>query len=130
MSSPRSAREIPQRYRLEGARCTNCERRYFPPRQVCPQCKGTSFVPVRLAREGQLVTWTVVHAAPDPFAFITPYMIGIVELDDGVRLTVPIVDCEPNELTVGARVRAVFRRLSAEDRDGIIHYGHKFALVR
>ncbi len=130
MSSPRSAREIPQRYRLEGARCTGCERRYFPPRLVCPQCKATTFVPVRLARQGKVLTWTVVHAAPGPFASNAPYIVGIVELDDGVRLTVPIVDCDPHELTIGARVRAVFRRLSTENHDGIIHYGRKFALVR
>lgn len=130
MPSPRSAREVPQRYRLEASQCSGCKRRYFPPRQICPSCRGTSFETVRLAREGKIVTWTVVYNAPEAFESLVPYALGIVELDDGVRLTAPLVDCDPEELQIGARVRSTFRRLSREGKDGIIHYGHKFTLVR
>ncbi len=130
MPSPRYAREIPQRYRLEGAQCAACGKRHFPPRKICPACKKTEMRAVPLAREGSVVTWTVVHAAPEPFARQAPYAIGIVQLDDGVRLTAPIIDCAPDELQIGSRVRAVFRRLAQEGDGGIIHYGHKFALVR
>ena len=33
-------REMPQRYRLEAAECKGCGKRYYPPRQVCPECGG------------------------------------------------------------------------------------------
>jgi uncharacterized OB-fold protein len=130
MPSPQYAREIPQRYRLEGAACTGCQKRYFPPRRVCPACKGTELVAVPLARQGSIVTYTIIHLGPRGMAMETPYAVAIVELDDGVRLTSQVVDCAPEELSIGARVRAVFRRFGAEGHDGIIHYGHKFVLVR
>jgi uncharacterized protein len=130
MPSPQYAREIPQRYRLEGAVCAGCQKRYFPPRRVCPACKGKAFLKVALAREGAIVTYTTIHVGPRGMAMETPYSVAIVELDDGVRLTSQVVDCAPEELSIGARVRAVFRRFGAEGHDGIIHYGHKFVLLR
>jgi uncharacterized OB-fold protein len=130
MPSPQYAREIPQRYRLEGAECKGCGRRYFPARRVCPACKSKELQAVRLAREGRILTYTILHVAPRAFALQTPYAVGIIELDDGARMTAPIVDCAFEELAIGTRVRAVFRRFGTEGHDGIIHYGYKFALIR
>ncbi len=35
----------------------------------------------------------------------TPYIIAIVELGDGVRLTTNVVDCAPDKISVGLKVR-------------------------
>jgi uncharacterized protein len=130
MPAPQYAREIPARYRLEAARCTACGKIAFPARVVCRACKGAAFETVRLSREGKLVTWTVIHVAAAPFAQGTPYVVGIVELREGVRVTAQIVDCDPAELEVGTELCAVFRRVSAEGEGGILKYGYKFVVVR
>jgi scaffold protein (connect acetoacetyl-CoA thiolase and HMG-CoA synthase) len=126
MPAPQYAREIPQRYRLEAGRCTGCSKIAFPPRRVCPSCHGDSFETITLSGEGKLVTWTVIHVAPGDFAVQAPYVVGIVELDEGVRLTAQIVDCNVEELDFGTPVRRVLRRLRAEGEGGIIQYGYKF----
>jgi uncharacterized OB-fold protein len=82
-----------------------------------------------LSGRGKLVTWTVIHIAPCDFALQTPYVVGIVELEEGVRLTAQIVDCTVEELDFGISVRRVLRRLRAEGEGGIIQYGYKFAAV-
>ena len=50
MPSPRYWREIPARYRLEGVRCTECEKVIFPKRRVCPSCRTSRLEPMRLSR--------------------------------------------------------------------------------
>jgi uncharacterized protein len=119
-------REIPQRYRLEAGKCQGCGSICFPPRLVCPRCGGREFEPNRLAGAGQLLTYTIIRVPPAPFEDQAPYAVGIAELDDGVRLTAQVVDCDFSRLRVGLRVSLEFRKISEEGNAGIIHYGYKF----
>jgi uncharacterized OB-fold protein len=119
-------REIPQRYRLEAAKCKNCGFVAFPPRQVCPRCHSRSFETIVLAAAGKVVTYTIIRVPPQPFSDQAPYAVGIVELDDGVRLTGQIVDCAFEELKIGRRVKIEFRKIYQEGEAGVIYYGYKF----
>jgi hypothetical protein len=129
MPSPRYAREIPRRYRLEGAKCTACGKVSFPPRLICPECKSRSFEPVRLKENGTIVTYTVIRVAPKQFSKEIPYVVAIVELEDGVRLTTQVADCGPEEVAIGARVKMVFRRIQEEGEAGLLCYGYKARLA-
>ena len=130
MPSPRYTREIPQRYRLESAVCDGCGKILFPPRPVCPACGGDTFSADRLPETGTVATFTVIHVAPDAFAQETPYAVGVVELENGVRVTGQIVDCVPDEIDIGRPVRIVFRKIQEEGDSGLICYGYKFRLIR
>ena len=130
MPAPQYAREIPQRYRFEGARCRACGKVAFPPRRVCPGCHGEAFDACVLPDEGTLVTWTVIHVAPRGFSRQTPYVVGIVELEGGARVTAQIVDASPAELDFGVHLRRVLRKVGAEGDGGIIQYGYKFVMAR
>jgi uncharacterized protein len=129
IGSPRYWREMPQRYRYEAARCTSCGKIHFPPRLVCSKCRGQKFETVTLAPEGTLETWTVIRVAPSGFGDEAPYAVGVVKLDDGVRMTAQIVDCEPESLKMGARVRREFRKVQQDGESGVICYGYKFVPV-
>lgn len=119
-------REFPQRYRLEALRCRSCSQVSFPPRLVCPQCRSREFEAVKLAEAGRILTFTVIRVAPPQFVDQAPYAVGIVELDDGVRLTGQIADCSFEGLEIGKRVRVEFRKISADGPAGVIYYGYKF----
>jgi uncharacterized protein len=129
MITARYWREIPQRYRLEGARCKKCGYIAFPPRLICPQCAGREFEPTKLAEEGAIETFTVIRVGPSNFGDETPYVVALIKLDDGAKLTAQVVDCDAAKLNVGDRVRREFRRLNADREDGVIFYGYKFVLV-
>jgi len=128
MPVPRYKREIPQRYRLEASKCKSCGKVLFPPRLVCPKCGSREFEGVRLSARGKIVTFTVIRVAPEQFADQTPYVVAVVELGDGVRITAQVVDCRPEEVEIGKPVRLVFRKIQEEGKTGILCYGYKCVL--
>lgn len=125
MPSPRYTREIPSRYRLEGARCTGCGKLTFPARRVCPGCRGTEFEAASLTPGGKVVTSTVIHVPPTPFLREAPYAMAIVETPEGARLMAQVVDCDPSAVLPGMDVALEFRLLRREGESGILCYGHK-----
>lgn len=129
MAIPRFWREIPSRYNLMGSKCGSCGKVDFPPRTVCPECGRKSIGRMeryRLKGTGSVVTYTVIHDAPAEFEMQKPYLVAIVEMDEGVRLTTQIIDADPGQMKIGMKVQATFRKLGQEGDAGVIHYGYKF----
>jgi len=127
MTTPsRYWREIPQRYRLEANKCKKCGLVFFPPRLICSQCQNREFEETKLAEKGKVLTFTIIRVPPRQFVDQAPYAVGIVELDDGVKLTGQIVDCDFEDLIIGKRVKIEFRKIFDEGEAGILCYGYKF----
>jgi hypothetical protein len=127
MATPsRYWREIPQRYRLEAQKCKNCGVVLFPPRLICPDCKSRDFEDTKLAEKGKVLTYTIIRVPPHQFVDQAPFAVGIMELDDGVKLTAQIVDCDFEDLKIGLRVKIEFRKIFEEGSSGILCYGYKF----
>lgn len=129
MPSPTYRREMPQRYRLEAAKCKKCGKLFFPPRLVCAGCGSKEFDKTKLSETGTILSHTMIRVAPANFAMQVPYAIAIVESDNGVRVTTQVVDCKPEDLEIGKKVKFVFRKLYEEGHTGIICYGYKTVLV-
>ncbi len=129
MIVPRYTREIPQRYRLEAGKCKKCGYVAFPPRLVCPECGHREFDNIRLKPSGKILSYTIVHVASDAFATQTPFAVGIIETDDGARMTAQIVDCQPDEVKIGKRVRLMLRKIQTDGKAGIYQYGYKAILA-
>lgn len=129
MISARYTREIPQRYRLEASKCTKCGHTSFPPRLVCPECKGNNFKTVVLDDEGTLLTFTVIRVGSEKFSTETPFPVGIVQLNDGVKITTQIADADVDELEIGQKVKIVFRKIQEEGKAGILCYGYKAVII-
>jgi uncharacterized OB-fold protein len=125
LNPARVAREFPSRYRLEGARCEKCGEVTFPPRLVCPSCRGRKFTTVILQPEGKVVTWTVIHVGPSSHKHEVPYALAVVELAGGVKVTCQIADLDPEKVAAGMPVRLEFRRVQTDGEAGVIAYGHK-----
>jgi uncharacterized OB-fold protein len=126
MSVARFWRKIPQRYNLLGTRCETCGKHFFPPRSFCPECRRTGrIVDYKFKGTGTIVTYTVIHAASEQFEHLTPYVLAIVQLDEGPRMTAQIV-CNADEIKIGMQVKRAFRRIAADGESGVIHYGTKF----
>lgn len=119
-------REIPQRYRLEAVKCKKCGVILFPPRLICPECKTREFEKTKLAEKGKLLTYTIIRVPPHQFVDQAPYVVGIVELEDGVKLTGQVVDCNFEDLKIGQRFKVEFRKIYDEGEAGILCYGYKF----
>lgn len=131
MAVPRFWREIPNRYNLVGARCGNCNKILFPPRYICPFCRRMGKLePYKLKRQGKVISYTVIHVAAEGFEDQVPYVLAIIELEDGPRLTAQVTDCNSDEIKIGDEVEIVFRRMGEESKDGVIYYGFKGRLIK
>ena len=57
---------------------------FFPPLDVCPDTFEPPVERVKLSRVGTLYAYSTVHIGPKGFR--TPYIIGYVDLPEGVRI--------------------------------------------
>ncbi|MAE71932.1 MAG: transcriptional regulator [Gemmatimonadetes bacterium] len=125
MSSARAWREYPQRYRYEAAVCDQCAKWFFPPRLVCDACGCREFTTKAMRRTGKVLTYTVIRVPPAPFKDQAPYVVAIVQMDDGPRLNVQVTDFVDGQLKIGLPVSLEFRKIYEEGEAGIINYGYK-----
>lgn len=79
-----------EKNQIMGTQCKKCETLYFPPRADCPKCRVSEIAWVPIEGKGKLVTFTEVFFAPPAFQEATPYLLGLAELDDGLRVFAPI----------------------------------------
>jgi uncharacterized OB-fold protein len=88
--------------------CETCNSHHWPARAHCPTCDEAAGW--RQAHgKGRLVSYSVVVRAVNPeLKEDAPYVIGFVELDEGVRLFTNIVDVRPEDLRCGMRVQCRF----------------------
>lgn len=70
--------------KLLGSRCLSCGAAAWPERTVCPHCGHAEMEEVAFEGRGTLVTFTTVWV-PRP-GLPSPYVLGQVDLDEGVRL--------------------------------------------
>jgi len=123
-------RKMPERYRLTGTRCSTCGTCYFPRRQICPKCRRKGkFEDVQFKGTGKILTYTQIHTPPTGFEEQAPYVMVIVELDEGARVTGQLVDSKYSNVKIGDRVRATFRVVQSDDPKGLVYYGFKFVRV-
>ena len=93
-------------HRLVVQRCLACQRLRHYPRALCPECGSDSFDWHECRGTGQVYTFSIVHRAPSPaFADDVPYVVGVVQLDEGPRLFSRIVGMPPEAVAIGQRVR-------------------------
>ncbi len=78
-----------------------------------------------LTRQGTVYSYTVVTSAPADFEEQAPYVLALIQLDDGSMLTAQLTDMA-EEPEIGMRVEMVTRKLRTDGDAGIILYGYKF----
>lgn len=76
---------------LLGGRSASSGLTHFPLQPVCPYTGADDVEPVDLPRTGVLWGWTTVTAAPPGYTGAVPYGLGVVQLDDGLRVVGRIV---------------------------------------
>jgi len=123
---PRYWRNLSFKYRLVGWKCNHCGTFHHSKPIVCKRCRSRDFMEVELPKTGRLIAYTIVNSAPKEFNDSSPYIIGLIELDDGTRIISQLTDFKEDELREGVRVEAVFRRIRVNGEQGIIEYGYKF----
>jgi uncharacterized OB-fold protein len=71
--------------RIMGSRCKKCGATSFPPRADCEVCMSPDFEFFEISGKATLNTFTKIVAAPTGFEDVTPYIVGLVDLEEGGR---------------------------------------------
>lgn len=107
--------EAARRHELVLQQCRACERFRFYPRLVCPQCLSDQFEWRRASGRGVVYSFTVIHRPPFPaFRDRVPYVLALIDLEEGVRMMSNVIGCEPNEVRIGMPVEATFDDVTEE----------------
>ena len=92
-------------------RCDACQAWQFYPRGICSGCWSTDIRWVPSSGRGTVWTFTVTRQNRTPgFAEEVPYVLALVELEEGVKMFSNIVGCDPGEVAIGMPVEATFIR--------------------
>ena len=98
--------------RLKLRRCTQCAKHHAPTRVAC-DCGSIALDWVNASGRGHVFSFNVVHRAPDPaFRADIPYVIAIIELEEGARLMSNLVGAPAEKVRAGLPVRAVFEAMT------------------
>ncbi len=81
--------------RFPGLKCRACGAVGFPPKAVCQECGKSDMEPFDLSGEGVVRTFTVVRVAP--MGFTPPYVVALVELEEGPWVMGNLLGVDPEE---------------------------------
>jgi len=100
--------------RLSLQTCAACGKHRFPPGPVCPECGSTDSRWIDSSGRARVYSWIVVrHPIPaDVYADDVPYVVALVDLEEGVRMPTNIVGCAPEAVTPDMRLEVCFRKVS------------------
>lgn len=106
---------------LLGSRCGDCGATTFPTQARCPKCSGAQMSEIQLPRSGVLVAWTTQGFPPGaPFAgptgeAFTPFGVGLVQLEDVIRVEGRLTESDPAKLRFGMKVALTMVPLTTDD---------------
>ena len=103
--------------RLLLRRCADCGRPHHYPREFCPYCWSEAVDWEQASGRATLYTWSEVRLNDlAPFRDRLPYVVAVVELEEGPRMMTTVVDCPVEQLRIGMALVVSFPTLSMDVR--------------
>lgn len=105
-----------KQHRLLIQACDDCGARYFYPRPLCPACLSRNVRWLDASGRARLHTFVINHRPPRGFPVAPPFVLGIVELEEGPRMMSHIVGVTPDPaaLRCDMPLEVVFEELTPE----------------
>ena len=96
-------------HRLALPRCEECEKFWHPPSRTCPHCLSANFTFRDVSGRGKVFSFVTFHRVYRPaFAEEVPYVVALVELEEGPRLLTNILGVSHEEVRCEMPVEVVF----------------------
>jgi len=94
--------------KLMGGKCRKCGKVHLPSRPLCDNCFSKEFEWIEVPQKGKLLTYTVIHVAPTQFQGMAPYAVGIVQLENGVKIPGMVRGVALEQIKIGMRLTIDF----------------------
>lgn len=92
--------------------CPTCQAYQFYPRGFCSRCGGESVEWRPSGGRGTVYAWTVTWRAPSP-AWEVPYVVAVIQLDEGPRLYANVIGEDAVDVAVGDPVVLTWEKRGA-----------------
>ena len=93
-------------------RCRACGATRWPPGPMCPECQSTETDWLDSSGRGTVYSWIVATHPVDPVLVDqVPYVVALVDLEEGVRVVGNVEGCDPGEVTAGMAVELFFEEV-------------------
>jgi len=102
-----------KQHRLQLQQCGGCKAFIYYPRDRCPHCLSDQLEWRPVSGKGKVYSYTTVRRASTRSFSDKPYVLAIVELDEGVRLTTNI-EAPPESVKIGMPVTVFFDDVTPE----------------
>ena len=108
--------EAARRHELMLPLCRACGKYHYYPRATCPHCLSGDLEWRRVSGRGCVHTFTVVHRGPKGFPLPTPFVMAVVELEEGPRMMTNVVGvaADPVSIPFGMPVEVTFTDVTPE----------------
>jgi uncharacterized OB-fold protein len=94
--------------KLTAGKCLKCGKIHLPPRPLCDNCFSQEFEWLEISGKGRLLTYTIIHIAPQQFQALAPYAVGIVQLENGLKIPGMISGIAQEQLKIGMELTIDF----------------------
>ena len=103
-----------EKQRLVVQKCGDCGALQLLPQAHCRGCLGEDLEWIEASGRGKVYSYTVVHRAPTAsFGEDVPYVVALIELEEGARMMSNIVEIEPEAVRVDMPVEVVFDEITS-----------------
>lgn len=100
-------------HRLLIQRCTGCGALRHPPRPMCPGCNSLSWDTVEASGRGTVYSFVMPQHPRYPW-FEYPYIVALVELEEGTRLVTNVSGVAPEDVAIGMPVRVDYQQFDGD----------------
>ena len=101
--------------RLDIPLCGDCGKHHFYPRAICPHCHSDNLKFDTVSGRGEVHTFTIARRPAGPaFADDVPYVVALIELEEGPRMMSRVQTDDPESVRIGAKVEVTFVKASDE----------------
>lgn len=95
--------------------CKDCGVKIFYPRKYCPKCWSPQLSWSEASGRGKIFSYSVtMGGVEEKFAGDLPFVLALVDLEEGVRMMTNIVNCPPEDVAIGMDVEVVFEDVTGE----------------
>jgi len=101
----------------------------FPPARICQDCRSQELEAYQFIGRGIVFSYSTVYSPLPRFEESAPYIVALIDLEEGPRVAAQITDVDPADIKIGMPVEMVIRKLSEEGPRGVITYAYKFRPV-
>ncbi|MDN3653449.1 bifunctional MaoC family dehydratase N-terminal/OB-fold nucleic acid binding domain-containing protein [Thalassotalea ponticola] len=93
--------------------CNRCEKLQHPPGPICSHCQHLEMGYIKASGKGHIYSFVIMHY-PEVPPFDYPNPIGLIELDEGVRIVAQLTGIKRDDIRIGKAVQVTFEKFDGD----------------